>query len=177
MTTPEKIALFSIVLTGINVFLTYSNYKHNRKKDFQDKLYQLKLAAYTELGEACYEAIMRLDINSTPFVQIYDFEEKEKWIKYCEQNMSEQFSKSIEMQKLTYKHTLYLPNKIIDKYHDFTKYCISFVTTSYHFDTDLIISNQDRLWDLYLDILDGFRSDLNIEIIDVDLRTRITSKI
>lgn len=177
MTMTAIFTIISIGLTAINAGLTYWNLRHNRKKDFQDKLYQLKLTAYTELSAACYEATKQLDINSSPFVEIYDFDDKDKWSKYCEKNMGEQFAKSFDMQKLTYRHTLYLPSNIVDKYHEFTNYCISFVTTSYHFDTGLIISNQDRLWGMYIDLLKEFRKDLNIDMIDGDLRSRITSKI
>lgn len=84
MKTEHYFALFGIILTLVNVVMTYFNLQHNRKKDFQDKLFQLKLDAYTELNEACYKSVIRLDINSTPFVQIYDFEKKDEWIKYCE---------------------------------------------------------------------------------------------
>lgn len=174
MTIEQTFTLTTIILTTVNVGLTYFNLKYNRKKDFQDKLYQLKLDAYRELNESCYEATQRLDINSTPFVQIYDFKDKSEWTEYCKQNMGEQFIQSFDLQKLTFKNSLILPSDIVDKYHEFTNFCISFVTSSYHFDQGLIINNQDRLWDLYTDLLNSFRKDLQIETIDGSLSKRIS---
>jgi hypothetical protein len=175
MTTEQTFTLVTIVLTTANAVMTFLNLRYSRKKDFQDKLYQLKLDAYKELNDACYETTQRLDINSSPFVEIYDTKDKDEWLKYCETNMGEQISKSFDLQKLTYKYSLILPADIVDKYHEFTNKCISFVTISYHFDTGLIIENQDRLWDLYIDILNSFRKDLEIDTIDGGLRQRINS--
>jgi hypothetical protein len=174
MTIEQTFTLATITLTALNVGLTFFNLKYSRKKDFQDKLYQLKLDAYKELNESCYEATQRLDINSTPFVQIYDFKDKNEWTEYCKQNMGEQHHLSFNLQKLTYKNSLILPSDIVDKYHEFTNFCIAFVTSTYHFDTGTIINNQDRLWELYTDLLNSFRKDLKIETIDGGLRQRIS---
>lgn len=176
MTTEQVLTSITVVLTLVNVIMTYFNLRYIRRKDFQDKLFLLKLDAYIELNEACYETTKRLEINTTPFVEIYDIENEEEWSKYCEKNMGEQFSKSFELQKLTYKHSLILPSDIVEKYHEFTNKSISYVTMVYHFDAGLIIENQDLLWNLYIDLLNSFRKDLEIETIDGGLRQRITSK-
>ena len=174
MATEQFFTLVALLLTAANASLTYFNFRHNRKKDFQDKLYQLKLEAYKELNDACYLITRSLDINSSPFVEIYEFEDKKEWIKYCEQNMGNEISKGFDIQKLTYKYSLILPSNIIDKYYDFTNQCIAFVTMSYHFDTSLIIHNQENLWDLYIELLNEFRKDLKIESIDSSLKKRIS---
>jgi len=177
MTIEQTFTAITITLTIINAALIYFNLRHSRKKDFQDKLFQLKLDAYKEMNDACYSSIKRLDIESTPFVQIYDIKDKGEWTKYCENNMGEQFQKGFELLDLAYKYTFILPPSVVNKLHEFSNYCISFVTMTYHFDTGLIIDNQERLWDLYTDLTNEFRKDLNIEIIDGSLRQRISSKI
>lgn len=173
MTTEQTFTFATIVLTAVNVVMTFFNLRHGKKKEFQDKLFQLKLDAYKELNNSCYETTQRLDINSSPFVEIYDTKDEDQWVKHCKANMREQISKSFDLNKLIYKYSLILPSEIINKYHEFTNESISFVTMSYHFNTGLIIENQDRLWGLYIDILNSFRKDLEIDMIDSGLRKRI----
>ncbi len=177
MSTEQTFTAITIILTTVNVLITYFNLRHNKKKDFQDKLYQMKLQSYKELNASCYKSIKRLDINSSPFVQIYDYEKKEDWEQYCQQHMGEQFHESFELESLIYEHAMLLPTEIAVKYREFANHCISFVTMTYHFDTGLIIDKQNRLWDMYIDLLEEFRSDLNIEKIDESLRQRITSRV
>lgn len=176
MSTEQIFTSITILLTSVNVALIYFSLRQSRRKDFEDKLFQIKLEAYQDLNKFCHENIKRLSINSTPFVEIYDYKDEKEWGEYCVKNMDEQFIKGFELQDLTFKYSLLLPSKIVDKFYDFSNMCIHFVTMSYHFDTGLIINNQDRLWDLYIDLINEFRKDLDIDIIDGGLRQRITSK-
>lgn len=174
MTSGQIFAFVTILLTLANVLITFFNMRYGRKKDFQDKLFNLKLDAYREINEAAYQATRRLQINSEPFNRIYDFKNKDEWAKFCEVNLNEQFKESFELQLLTYKHSLILPSIVVDKYHDFTGLCVAFVTMTHHFDTGLIVENQDRLWEMYIDLLNEFRKDLRIEIIDSSLQKRVS---
>lgn len=176
MNSQTIFTLSTILLTSINVGLTYLNIKNSRRKEFQDKLFQLKLDAYKEMNDVCYNATKRLNVNSFPFCEIYNFKDKKEWENYCIKNMGEQFHLGFGMQDLTYKYSLILPKSVVEKYYDFTNYCINFITTTYHFDTGLMIDNQERIWDLYNKLLNEFRKDLNIEIIDGGLQQRISSK-
>lgn len=176
MKTEHYLTLFGIFLTLINIILTYFNLRFSRRKEFQDKLFQLKFEAYNELNNACYESVNRLDINSTPFVQIYDFKQKDEWVEYCENNMGNEYKQSHDIQRLMYKYSLILPSDIIEKYYEFTNACISFVTSCYHFDSELISNNQNQLANLYVDLINKFRTDLNIDLIDGSLSRRISSK-
>ncbi len=176
MTTDQIFITITVVLTSINVLLTYFNLRHSRKKEFQDKLFQFKIDAYKLLNEACYSAVKRLDINSKPYVEIYKFTDKKEWVKYCEANMGAEIIDGFKLQDLVYGQAMYLPADVVDKFYCFTNNCISFVTQAYHFDTGLIISNQDRLWEEYIELLNLIRKDLNIELIDTGLRHRISSR-
>lgn len=175
MTLEQSLPVISAVITTANVVMTYFNFQHGRKKDFQDKLFQLKLDACKELNDACYEATVRLDINSSPFVQIYDTPTKQEWLTYCQENMGEEIIKGFDMQRLAYKNAFILPAEIVDNYLAFTYQCIAYVKNSYHFDQELIVENQDQLWELYLKLVNSFRKDLDINTIDWGLRKRITS--
>lgn len=81
MSNKQYFTILTIALTSIHGAISFSIFRYNRKKDFQDKLFLLKLDAYKELNEICYETLKRLDINSTPFVQLYDFTYKAEWVK------------------------------------------------------------------------------------------------
>lgn len=163
-------------LTSVNVLLTYFNLRHSRKKEFQDKLFQFKIDAYKTLNDACYAAVKRLDVNSTPYFEIYNFTDKDKWAKHCEANIGAEIIEGFKLQDLVYGQAIYLPTDVVDKFYEFTNDCISFVTQSYHFDTGLIILNQDRLWNKYIELLNLIRKDLNIELIDTGLKHRISSR-
>lgn len=175
MSNEQYFTILSIAFTAINVAISFSIFKYNRKKDFQDKLFQIKLDAYKELNEICYETLKRLDINSTPFVQIYDFTNKEEWVEYCEKEMGEQIVLSFALKDFAYKYSLVLPTKILDQFNIFTNASLSFITMSYHFDTGYIIENQQKLHDIYWELLNMYRKDLNIESIDIDLKKRLLS--
>lgn len=132
---PEMlISIANILLTTINVMTTYFNLRFNRRKD---------------LSAACYEIVVKLDVNSTPFVQIYDYQSKEEWTEYCEKNMGELIIEGFALEKVLYKHVLVVPIEIREHFNEFKSKCLSFIKNSYHFDTGLIIENQDLLWDLY----------------------------
>jgi hypothetical protein len=137
----------------------------------------MKVDAYKSLNDACYASIMRLDINSTPYVEIYNYADENEWLKYCEANMGAEIIEGFRLRDLVYRQVIYLPTEIVDKFYDFSNDCLSFVTQAYHFDASIIIANQDRLWEKYIDLMNSIRKDMNIEIIDTGLRRRISSRI
>lgn len=69
-----------------------------------------------------------------------------------------------------------LPSNVVGEYYDFANRCISFVASTYHFETGIISDNQEQLWDKYFDLLNSYREDLNIHIIDESLKQRMSSK-
>lgn len=177
MITEQLFTTITVGLTSANVLLTYFNLRHDRKKDFQDKLFQFKIDAYNTLNDACYVAVKRLDINSTPYVEIYNYSDKEKWVKYCEANMGTEIIEGFKLQDIIFEQAIYLPPDVVKKFFEFSNDCISFVTHVYHFDTSLIITNQDQLWGKYIELLNLIRKDLKIELIDTSLNWRISSRI
>jgi len=176
MTTEQIFTTITIGLTAANVLLLYSNLRNSQRKDFQDKLFQFKIDAYKTLNDACYATVKRLDINSSPYVEIYNYADKEQWVTYCEAYMGSEIIDGFKLQDLVYGQAMYLPVEVVDEFYTFTNDCISFVTQVYHFDAGLIIDNQDLLWDKYINILNLIREDLNIKLIDTGLKRRIVSK-
>jgi len=86
-----------------------------------------------------FSAHSLLEINSSPFVEIYIFKGKEEWSKYCVQNTGESFSIGSTLQQEVYQYAFYLPVDVVDKFYGFSSLCISFVPISYHFDQALIV--------------------------------------
>lgn len=177
MTTEQIFTSVIIILTTINAGITFFNLKFSRRKDFQDKLFQIKLDAFNEMNMACYEATKFLSTNCSPFAEIYKIEEKKDWEIYFQETISVEYHKYFDLQNLTYKYSLVLPPKVVDQYHEFTNRCLSYITMSFHFDAGLLIDSQDKLWENYINLLNEFRGDLKIEKIDGGLRNRLSSKI
>lgn len=173
MTTTEILTLTNIVLTAIAIAVTYANYTHIREKDFQDNLYKTKVEAYRTLIEQCVDIWRQLDINSTPFVQIYDVKDEAQWMEYFLKEIHPLYHLAFDLQKEIFRHTTFLPSKVMDKVFEFSEECLSYITTASHFDTGLIIQRQDELHDLFFELVNTLRSDLGIELIDESLNRRI----
>lgn len=165
--------IIAVVFILVNILFTYMNFLYNRKKDYQDKLFQYKADAYKLLIDASYAAVKRLDINSIPYAQIYDFTDKDKWLIYCEQNMGTEIIEGFNLRDLVYEQVLFLPTTIIAKFYNFSNDCISFVKSAYNFETEIIVENQDKLWNSYIELLSAVRKDLKIDTLDIGLKRRI----
>ena len=168
------------ILTSVNIFLTsitfgvgYLTYKFSKKKDFEDKLFQIKIEAYKEINESCFKAFQKLDVNSTPLVEIYDFKKEKEWKKYYKKNVTKLFSVGLNLEKLVFKHTIFLPPKIVDKLDNYSQYCISFITQYSHFNQKLNVESSDRLWEMYTELLGLLREDLKVLELDKGLVSRI----
>jgi len=169
----DGIAIFNIIILTINVGLIYWTLIHNRKKDFEDQLFKEKFDTYKNLIELSYEALKKLDINSTPIVQIYDIKDKKKWREYFQKEASTLYKVGFELEDIVRKKSVYLPSPVVNKFIDFTQFCIGYVTNCYHYDTGLIIDCQESLWGLFFDLNNEIRADLNIDLIDESLKNRI----
>ena len=61
----------------------------------------------------------------------------------------------------------------MDTVFEFSNKCIRYVVVASHFDTGLIIERQDELHELFFEVVNTFRSDLGIEVINESLKSRI----
>lgn len=151
----------------------YLTYKFSKKKDFEDKLFQIKIEAYKEINEACFKAFQKLDVNSTPLVEIYDFKNEKEWKNYYEKKVTKLFNIGFNLEKLTFKYTIFLPPEIVDKFDEYGQYCISYITQYSHFDSRLNCESYDRLWEMYTELLGLLREDLKVLELDKGLVSRI----
>lgn len=173
MTTTEILTTVNIGLTVITIAVSYANYTHIRQKNFQENLYKIKLEAYKKLIDQCLDTWRQLDINASPFVEIYDFDTKDEWEKYYEKEVGKLVHLGFDIQKTIFKETTFLPSKVMDTVFEFSNKCIRYVVIAAHFDTGLIIERQDELHELFFEVVNVFRKDLGIEIIDESLKSRI----
>lgn len=177
MTTIETLTLVNIILTALTLTIAYFNYLHFRKKEFQEKLYQIKIDAYKDISRRCYDAYQELDVNSSPFVEIYDHKDKKAWEAHFLQEVTKMYKVGNSLEKHVYQYTIFIPNDLADKIYEYAGICTSYVTQFSHFDTGLNCHTHDKIWELYIDIIEAIRNDLKIEIIDRSLLKRITHKI
>lgn len=173
MTTTEILTLTNIILTAITLTVVYSNYRHGREKDFQDSLYKIKVESYKKIVDQCVDVWQQLDINSTPFVQIYDCKDKDEWELYCEKEVTKLVHLGFDIQKTIFKETTFFPAKVMDAVFDFSNKCIRYVVIATHFDTALIIEKQDELHETFFEVVNSLRADLGIAVIDESLQKRI----
>lgn len=173
MTTEETLTTINIFLTSITLVVGYLTYRFSKKKDFEDQLFQIKIEAYKEINEACFKAFQKLDVNSTPFVEMYDFKTENEWRKYYEKEVTPLFYIGFDIEKLVFKHTLFLPPGIVDKFDEYGQYCLSYITQFGHFDSKLNCESSDRLWEMYTELLGLLREDLKVLELDKGLVSRI----
>ena len=81
------------------------------------------------------------------------------------------------MQESIYGYAYLLPTAVIEKYDDFSNFCLGFVTMSAQFDTALIVDNTDRMWAYYTELINLIRHDLKIEVIEKGLLKRVTNPV
>lgn len=177
MNTLEIITLCNTILTTAALTVTYFNYHHSRKKDFQDKLFQIKLDAYKELNAKCYDAYLKLNINSHPFNEVYNIISKTAWDIYFDKEITKLYHVGFNLQETIYSYSYLLPNDVIEKYYNFSSFCLSFITNSAHYDTGLMSDTTEKLWENYTQLINLIRHDLNIEMIDKGLLKRIATPI
>ena len=173
MTMEETLTTINIILTSMTLVVGYLTYRFSKKKDFEDKLFQIKIEAYKEINNACFKAFQKLDVNSTPFIELYDFKTKEKWEKYYEKNIIPYYNVGIGIEKLVFKHSLFLPQEIVGKVDEYGQFCLSYVTQYSHFNSGLNCESHDRLWELYTELLGLFKENLHVLELDQGLVSRI----
>lgn len=169
----DGIAIFNIIILAINVGLIYWTLIHNRKKDFEDQLFKEKFDIYKSLIESAYDALKKLDINSSPFVEIYDIKTKKEWEEYIQKEAGKMFKIGFGLEDKIRKKSIYLPATVVEKFIEYARLCVWYVTNTYHYDTGSIIDVQDKLWGLFFDLTNEIRADLKIDLIDESLKNRI----
>lgn len=173
--SPEFIGVGVGLLIGASSWVTgYLVYRHERKKSFQEILYQRKMDAYQEILERCYATTIRLDVNSSPYTEIYEFKDQASWEAYWMTVNADEYAASFSLQDMLHKHAYILPQAILEPFQDFVNRSIHFVTVTTHFDTGILIDYMDKLWADYSTISDSIRADLHIEVIGKQLQRRIT---
>lgn len=173
MSTGEILTLVNICMTAVSMSILYFNYRHTREKDFHDNIYKLKLDSYKKIIAQCHNAYKTLDINSTPFAQLYDIKDTQEWRKYYEQSITPLFRIGFDIRDIIYTDTVFLPSHVMDETFKFSDNCLQFVTICAHQNSEYIINKQDELHDLYFNVVNTIRADLGIEIIDDSLKARI----
>lgn len=169
----EKIAVLNLIVLVLNAGIVYWTLIHNRKKDFEDQLFKEKFDTYKMLIEDAYDAIVKLDVNASPFVEIYDIKTKEEWETYFQKHAGRMFEIGFGLEEKIRKKSIYLPVNVVDKFVEYSNLCVWYVTNCFHYDTGLIIDVQDKLLDLFFDLTNEIRSDLKIDLIDESLKNRM----
>jgi len=177
MSFEKWITFVNLFLLCANLCIAYFGLRLNRKKDFQDTLYKFKIEAYKTIVDECYTAYGDLNVNAHPFVTVYDYEDTAEWKTKFQSEITQLFSVGFGLQKLVYRNSAFLPPEIVDQLHNYSEECLSFVTKASNGDTAIMVEQQDKLWDLLIELINAIRKDLKTDIIDATLASRIHGRL
>ncbi|MEZ4720403.1 MAG: hypothetical protein R2813_00835 [Flavobacteriales bacterium] len=170
----------NILILALNAFVIYRALIHDKRKDFESKLFELKLEAYRSIHVACSEIQLQLDINSDPFVKIYDYDKSQKgeWEDYCRENILPMVNVGQGCFDSVFKeHGVYIPNSVMDCLQEFCVLATRYIVESVHFDTRILLDKEDRLNEALFNLRQTMRTDLGIDKLDRSLEDRINAKI
>jgi hypothetical protein len=163
----------SIVSIATSIFLGVIVYNFTKKKDFQEKLYEQKCIAYQDLLQGCFEYMEKLNMSKEPFRKMYEYTSIEDWQTFCLNGDKELLEEGYTLMKKIHKYYLFIPKKNITMYTEFIKDCLLQVNRMQLFNSKLIIEHTAELIGKYYDLLNGFREDLKIDLIDDALTERL----
>lgn len=169
MKTTEIISICALLISIITYWFTYLR---DKKKRFQESLFDLKLTAYKEINEQIW-AYMQSSLDLLMYMQEYEGTEKE-WVKDRESNSHKDYEKAFALKDTITKHYLLLPKNAIKKCNYISDLGVVIVTNSYHFNTAISVENHDKLEDAYAEFVNIARADLGIDTLNKSLKERIT---
>ena len=168
----------NIVILGFNGLVIYWTFYRAKNKDFEKHLFDKKLNAYEKINVECSKIFDRIDVNSSPFVEIYDCKSKKEWEKYYEKNIAKMCGIGIRyFEKVQADYGLIISNKVLSSLDEFITISTRFTVEAHHFDTGILVDKQDRAYNLLDNLRQEMRKDLKLEEIDKSLRNRLKRKI
>lgn len=170
---------FIPIVTLIGIFATFVmsliNYWHNKRKDLEEKLYDVKVEAYRQLSNTAFILIEKLRIQGYPFSEIkkpYHANEMEEYFNKEYHTMENTISES---KKIGQHYMVFLPNGALNNYFHFISSCEIYVIKGQDFNYDLLYDLKSRCLMDYYKMIDFFRNDLGIDKLDESLKKRLKS--
>lgn len=173
----DNLEIMNIVVLIINAVFIYKGFFSERKRKFEDILFERKLQLYQEINERIYNIVSVLNYSSEPFNSIHRIKKKDDWIKHHDEQilplLQYGFGLSLEIHK---DYGILLPENILSILDDFSFFATRMVVESVHFDGEIILDKQNRMIDKRFELLDAMRRDLGVDEIDESLRKRIRER-
>lgn len=167
----------NIVILTFNGIVIYFTFYRDKNKDFEKLLFDKKLLAYEEINSECSKLFDKIDLDSSPFTEIYETKSKEDWEKYYEKNIAKLAGIGVfYFEEVQAKYGLIISNKILSLLDKYTFIITRFVVESYYFNTGILIDKHERAYDLLDKLRQEMRKDLKIEEINSSLRNRLKEK-
>lgn len=152
----QLVAVIGIIMTGIFSFLASKFYR-------RDFFFKEKHAAFKRIKADIVALKRNLSIDSTPFVQIYQFLEEGKtiqeWEKYHSENINPLYNEVFDFQNHLSELKQYLPKNIYDLAYEYSKECLRYVTTYANYNTKTIFSMEDKMIQAYNNLSDAIDKD------------------
>jgi hypothetical protein len=152
----QLVAVIGIIMSGIFSFLASKLYK-------RDFFLKEKHTAFKKIKASIVHLKRELDINSTPFVQIYDFFDEGKtiqeWQVYFNENISPLYKEAYDFQSQLAELKQYIPKNIHDLAYNYSEQCIRYISTTANYNTITIFEMEDIMIDAYNKISDAIDKD------------------
>ena len=167
------VAVGTLILTGWNYLTTYNL---SRKKDFQEKLYNLKLEAYRAIIESCSLCYKKIEHFIFIIDDFEDTDELNEWVFAHEKKISGIYKCANELEDVIYKELIVIPGRSRDAAFHIADRVNHFGTNvfGHHYNEAHIVA--DDIFLLYHDLIELFSDDLGVPEIDSQLQLRIRGR-
>jgi hypothetical protein len=158
------------------IFSLY-NYLDNRRKDFEDQLFKIKLELYNTINDHSYEVISAFDVSADPFETLFninDPEQKERW--YIKQ-IAPLMDYCFRLESTVHKSSIYIPSNVLEELFILISLAKQLIAKSGTLSSKDVIDLADRLIRQWTIVQVKIRADLKIEKLDQGLNSRIMSSI
>lgn len=168
----------NILILSFNGLVIYWTFYRAKNKDFEKQLFDKKLKAYEEINLECSKMLSQIDINSSPFVEIYDIKSKKDWQKHFDKNISKMCGIGISyFSDVQANYGLIISSEVLSSLDEFITISTRFIVEAHHYDTGILIDKQNRAYYLLDELRQEMRKDLRISEIDKSLRNRLKEKL
>ncbi|GAB2993834.1 hypothetical protein GCM10027284_08760 [Cyclobacterium sediminis] len=167
----------NILALVVNSIFIYKAFISERKRKFEDTLFEKKLSTYQSIIDRVYDISKKLDYSSYPFDAIHKIKTEEEWQEFHGKNIGPLLHLGMNLHlSLQKDYGLLLPEKILNILNDFSLYATRMVIEAYYFDGSLILEKEKLMHNKLFELLDAMRMDLGVDQIDKSLQRRLREK-
>lgn len=174
MNYPLLISTISVIISACAIYITWLNYRVNRKMPNENKLFDEKFKSYRSVITV-FNTIAAVYIECGN--EFHDLNGSAQVIRKAKEELNDELAKAYyAMEDTVYEHTLVLPDEVLKRIDDYFDLFnqedfleeIARVGKTDQFD--------EKLNDLFDEVINAMREDLAFDKLDMGLKKRIGSR-